>query len=62
MSRENHTVDLLQKIHSMLQMHGKISIVQDILSQIQFNIKNIYAYFETLSTSTINPTLINTLD
>ena len=43
----------------MLQLRGKIAVLQDGLTQIQFDIQNVYSYIETLSTSTINPTLIN---
>ena len=43
----------------MLQLRGKIAVLKDGLTQIQFDIQNIYLYIETLSTSTINPTLIS---
>ena len=46
-------------ILTMLHLRGKIAVLQDRLTQIQFDIQNIYSDIETLSTSTINPTLIN---
>ena len=46
----------------MLQFRGKIAVLQDKLTQIQFSIQNVKSYIETLSTSTINSTLISPPD
>ena len=46
----------------MLQLRGKISLLHNRLTQIQFNIQNVYSCIENLFTSTINPTLISSSD
>ena len=46
----------------MLQLWGKISVLQDSLTQTQFDIRNVFAYIGPLPTSIINPTLINPPD
>ena len=43
----------------MLQLRGKITVLWDGLTQIQFDIQNVYSYIEVLLTNTINITLIN---
>ena len=42
----------------MSRLRGKIAVWQDGLTQLQFDIKNVYSYIETLSTCSINPKLI----
>ena len=46
-------------ILTMLQLIGKMEVLQDGLTQIQFDIRSVSSYIETSSTSIINPTLIN---
>ena len=46
----------------MLELHGKIAVLQDGLTQIQLDIQNIYAYMDSLSSNSINPTLIDPSD
>ena len=46
----------------MVQLKGKNSILRDGLMQVQFDMQNAYSYIETVSTSKINPTLINPPD
>ena len=41
----------------MLQSHGKISVLQGGLTQIQFSIQDVYLYIKTLPISTVDPTL-----
>ena len=43
----------------MLQLRGKIAVLQDGLTEMPFDIKNACLYIETSSTSTINLTLIS---
>ena len=42
---------------TLLQLQGKFSVFQGDLTQIQFNIQNVYAYVEILPTIVINPTI-----
>ena len=49
-------------ILTMLQLCEKMSMLEYGISQIQFNIQNVYGSISTLSTSSINPTQINHLD
>ena len=46
-------------ILTMVQLRGETAVMQNRLTEIQFDIQNVYSKNETLCTSTINLTSIN---